>query len=92
MVRIVWSRNAIDDVELIRNYIRQLNPGASDKLATRLIAAGNNLDSFPNRGRPSSNGCREFAALSPYLIRYEVDGQLVRILRVRHAARPFHEI
>jgi plasmid stabilization system protein ParE len=91
MVRVIWSRDAIDDVEAIRNYIAEFNPGAGDQLAARLIAAGNSLTNFPDRGRPASGGCREYVALSPYLIRYEFESGFVSILRIRHSARLFDE-
>jgi plasmid stabilization system protein ParE len=35
----------------IRAYLEQFNPEAAERLAARLVAAGNSLRSFPRRGR-----------------------------------------
>jgi plasmid stabilization system protein ParE len=53
-----------------------------------LIDMGNTLADFPNRGRPvGARGVMEIVAVFPYVIRYRIAGAVVRILRVRHAAR-----
>jgi toxin ParE1/3/4 len=57
-------------------------------MAERLIALGNSLVDFPNRGRlVSGTDLRELAILSPYIIRYRVDDDRVFVLRVRHGRR-----
>ncbi|NIJ06879.1 plasmid stabilization system protein ParE [Sphingomonas vulcanisoli] len=68
-------------------YISQFDPDGADKVVARLIAAGYSLRDFPDRGRPSSNGCRELTIVRPYIIRYEALPERVRILRIRHAAQ-----
>jgi toxin ParE1/3/4 len=85
---VVWTARALANVRAIRAYIAQFNLGAADRLAERLIAAGNRLEMFPHRGRPvSGTTMREIVAVNPYIIRYRVIRNEVVILRVRHAAR-----
>lgn len=87
MARIVWTREALVNVELIRAYIHEFNPQAAARMARRLIDAADSLREFPDRGRPVGEGRRELVIVPPYVIRYRVDGDAIYILRVRHAAQ-----
>lgn len=87
MARVVWTREAISNIELIRAYILQFDPGASRRMALRLIEAGDSLSDFPHRGRPVAEERRELATVPPYVIRYRVEEGAVYILRVRHGAQ-----
>jgi addiction module RelE/StbE family toxin len=87
MARIVWTREALASLELIRSYIHQFDPQAAQRMARRLIEAGDSLRDFPDRGRPASNGRREIVTISPYILRYVVDGDAVFIVGIRHAAQ-----
>jgi plasmid stabilization system protein ParE len=53
----VWSARALANLRAIRAYIEQFNPKAAGELAAQLIATGNSLVHFPNRGRsvPKTN-------------------------------------
>ena len=42
---------------------------------------------MPDRGRPLKPGVRELAGIPPYLVRYAVTDDEVRILSIRHSAR-----
>ena len=87
MVQVVWTRRAAADVIAIRAYIGQFNPLAAQRMAIRLIAAGESLVTYPERSRSSSGGRRELATVPPYLIRYRIRGETVEIITVRHGAR-----
>ena len=72
----------------IRAHVAQFNPRAAGELGARLLAAGNSLTQFPHRGRPvPGTALRELLSVSPYIIRYEVIEDGVRVLRIRHSAR-----
>ena len=88
MNKVVWSNTALAHIRFIRTYIEQFNPKAARQLAEGLIEAGNSLVSFPHRGRvvPGTDK-RELVTAYPYIIRYRIAGDVVRILRVRHTAR-----
>ncbi len=88
MVRVVWSEGALDDIASAVRYLMERNPRAGAELALGLRAAGDSLEHFPLRGRPVLNSTlRELVTDFPYIIRYRVRSDAVRILRVRHMAR-----
>jgi toxin ParE1/3/4 len=85
---VIWTDPALANLEAIRIYIEHFNPRAARQLADTLIEAGNNLALFPNQGRPvPGTGMRELVTSYPYIIRYQVVGDVVVILRIRHSAR-----
>ncbi|HME24835.1 MAG TPA: type II toxin-antitoxin system RelE/ParE family toxin [Acetobacteraceae bacterium] len=88
MSDVIWSDPALANLEAIRIYLEQFNPRAARQLANSLVAAGNSLAQFPHRGRPvPGTDMRELVTAYPYIIRYQVVGDVVVILRVRHSAR-----
>lgn len=62
-------------------------PIAAQRMAARLIQAGEALADFPERGRPARRGLRELAVIYPYLIRYRIMGERVQIVRIKHGAQ-----
>jgi toxin ParE1/3/4 len=87
-VRVVWTRTALRGVSRAYDYIFDFNPRAAALMASALLAAGDSLVNFPHRGRPVRGAAmRELVSVSPYIIRYRIDGENVVILRVRHTAR-----
>jgi plasmid stabilization system protein ParE len=86
--KVVWSNTALAHLRFIRAYVEQFNPRAAHELADGLIAAGDSLAAFPHRGRlvPGTDR-RELVTAYPYIIRYRIASDTVRILRVRHSAR-----
>ena len=86
MAQVVWTRRAALDVIAIRNYVAAFNPGASRRLAKRLIAAAESLEQFPERARVGTGGLRELTLIPPYIIRYRAVGDRVIIVEIRHAA------
>jgi addiction module RelE/StbE family toxin len=87
-MRVIWSPSALREVARIFDYLVDFNPRAAEKVAATLIETGESLATFPNRGRiVQGTGKREVMVTYPYIIRYRVTGDVVRILRVRHSAR-----
>ena len=87
MAEVAWSGRSITELEAIAAYIHELNPLAAQRIAFRLITAAEALDRYPLRYRSISGNRRELTKVSPYLIRYRVEGDRVLILEVRHGAR-----
>ncbi len=56
-------------------------------MAIRLKKAGDSLADHALRGRRATATLRELTIVPPYLIRYHVGGDVVTIIRIRHAAR-----
>jgi len=87
-VRVIWSPSALREVARVFDYLRDFNPRAAEQVAASLIEAGDSLENFPHRGRlvPNTN-LRELVTTYPYVIRYRIGRDEVRILRVRHTSR-----
>ena len=49
-MKVIWSDQAIANLDEIVDYISAFNPDAAQRLGQRLIELGNSLGSFPNRG------------------------------------------
>ena len=87
MRRLIWSADALDDLRAIRLYIAEASPSAATRVAEALIDATNALVAFPDRGRPVRSGVRELTTVPPYVIRYVVLADEIRIAFIRHSAR-----
>ena len=87
MADVVWLQEALDDIDQIVAYIDASNRTAAEKMGRKLFALGESLTVFPNRGRPGRNGTRELPSVPPYVLIYEVVGEVVTILTIRHSRR-----
>ncbi len=87
-MEVIWSPSALREVWRIFDYLTDFNPRAAAEVFNTLIETGDALANFPHRGRPVRNSdMREVMTSYPYIIRYRVTRDTVRILRVRHMAR-----
>jgi len=87
-MRVKWARSALTDISRIYDYIAQFNPAAASRLAVRLDEAATELELFPHRGRQAGKpNRRELAIVAPYILTYEVRGDLVEVLGVHHGAQ-----
>lgn len=84
MAKVIWDRQANDDLDSIISYIDRFDPGAADRIGSRLYDLGESLADFPRRGRPAPDGMREMPSVRPYVLSYTVEKELVTIRRVRH--------
>ena len=84
-MRVVWSPAALRQVTRASDYLTDFNSRAAVALLEGLIAAGDSLAEFlrpPVRG----TGMRELVTAYPYIIRYRIVQDMVRILRVRYTS------
>ena len=65
---VVWTLGSQHQLAMIRAYIEQFNPAAAGHLFDALLAAGNSLVAYAERGRPIPRNRRELVAVWPYLI------------------------
>ena len=90
LVRLVWTRPASLDRKEIREYIARDNPAAAVALDALISEKVARLIDHPGLGRPGRvAGTRELIVHRNYILIYDItQGQdLVRVLRVLHAAR-----
>lgn len=87
-MKLVWTSTASADRKDIREYIAQNNPAAALALDELLSEKANRLVDHPGLGRPGRvTGTRELVAHQNYILIYDAVDDLVRILRVLHAAK-----
>jgi addiction module RelE/StbE family toxin len=89
--RIIWTAEAVENLEAICIYVSAFNPAAAARLAERLIDLADSLAEYSERGRDAGAGKREMTIVWPYILRYRVDGDTVVILRIRHGAQDSDE-
>ena len=84
-MQVIWSPTALRQISRIYAYLAEFNPPAAQDIAQRLLKAGDSLASFPRRGRRvPGTALREWPLVDPYIIRYRIAGEVIRILQVRH--------
>jgi plasmid stabilization system protein ParE len=87
-VRVVWTDAALDELERVHDYLFGLNPRAAARVADALRVAGDSLGKFPRRVRSvEGTSMRELVASFDYVIRCQIYGDVVEILRIRHTSR-----
>jgi len=88
-LNLVWSRAASDDRRAIREYVAADNPRAAIALDELIGAKAARLARHPELGRPGRvPNTRELVVHRNYLLVHDIaEGELVRVLRVLHAAR-----
>lgn len=87
-MRLIWTRPASVDRKEIREYIAHDNPAAALALDELISEKASRLLDHPGLGRPGrTEGTRELVAHKNYILVYDVTADLVRVLRVLHAAR-----
>ncbi len=85
---IKWLEDAVQDLHQLRHYIAEHNPPAAQSIAIRIIDTVNLLVEQPGLGRPGHvPHTRELVITgTPFIIPYQVRGNVVEILRVFHGA------
>ena len=87
-MKLVWTRPAREDRKAIRENIAADNPSAALDLDELLSEKAARLVDHPGLGRLGRlQSTRELVAHRNYILIYDVAGDLVRVLRVLHAAR-----
>ncbi|MES2260437.1 MAG: type II toxin-antitoxin system RelE/ParE family toxin [Pseudomonadota bacterium] len=87
-MELFWTPEAIQDREDIYDYIEADNPAAALALDELFAEKAGRLVDHPGLGKPGRvAGTRELVAHPNYILIYDTAGNLVRVLRVLHAAR-----
>ena len=95
MVKIVWSKNALNDLKAINDFISLGSKKFAKITINKIINKSSILSKFPNSGRviPEKNNkiFRELV-IGNYRLMYEVKDIAINILAVHHSARKFVNI
>ena len=89
-MKIVWSREALEDLESLRRFIDQDDPLAARRVALSIVESVEGLlPEHPRIGRPGRvPGTRELVVSgTPYIVPYRVRHGTLQILGVYHGAR-----
>ena len=94
MTSVVWSPQAIRDVESIRAFIAQDSTSYAELVARRIVAAVERLHSFPESGRivpeRQDPAIRE-VIVTPYRIVYRLRSEVAEVVTVFRGSREFPE-
>jgi toxin ParE1/3/4 len=90
---IKWTRQAIADVDNIYDFIASNNPRAARAIVDRIDRAITGLTLHPRMGRAGRlAGSRELIVPgTSFIVAYRLQGQVVELLGVLHAARRWPE-
>ena len=94
---VLWSADAVDDLDSIAAYIAEDNPFAAERIAKAIREAADDLGEAATGRRGRTSGVYEKLVPSlPHIIAYALHsysarGEAVVILRVIHGARNWPE-
>ncbi len=88
-MRIIWSDEALADLASALDHLEKESDAAADLVDQRIREAGALLERFPMMGRAGRiQNTREFVVQrTSYVLAYELDAEVIRVLRLLHAAR-----
>lgn len=86
-MQIVWTGQAISDLEEIEQYIEQERPSAARRVAAQLVSSVEHLAEFPQLGKPGPRPEMRSLVIPPYVISYRVRSRHLEILSVWHGRR-----
>lgn len=90
MLRLVWSAEALDDLEAIIGYIADRNLDAAGRLQDMIEHVAEQLPEHPYLYRVGRvPGTREAVVHPNYILIYRVDADLIDILAVLHARQQY---
>lgn len=90
MATVRWSRKAFVDIGDLHDFLAKDAPAAARRAVETIQHAANQLADYPDRGRPAKGFLGDQRELligfgsSGYVMLYEVRGEIVRILAIKH--------
>lgn len=88
--RLVWSPQALTDVEAIAQYIEQDSLSYARAVVSKIVAATRQIEQFPMAGRivpeMRDQAIRELFVFS-YRVIYQIEVDLVTVVAVVHGKR-----
>lgn len=92
-MRILWTNRARRQLSAIVDYILLDDPSAAEHVYETINHSVDRLATFSEMGRPGRvRGTRELVIPGlPYIIPYRLQGQVIEVLAIFHAARRWPE-
>jgi toxin ParE1/3/4 len=93
-LRLIYTDPAERDLFDILQWISSDSPSAAEGVYTAIVATAERLRAFPASGRAGRlPDTRELTVRSlPYVIVYEVTGEIVTVLAILHGARNLSKV
>lgn len=87
---VIWLPDAVKDIMRLRQFIRDKNPSAAQRAASRIKEGAMMLVTNPELGRPVEGliAFREIVVpfgAGNYVLRYREDGDKIAVVRVWHS-------
>ena len=95
---VIWSRQAVEDVRRLYQFLAEKNIEAAKAAAAAILQKTEILDVHPNAGRPANDLEPEHRELiipcgaSGYVMLYEIVGNEVIVLAVRHQKEAGYQV
>ena len=88
-MKLVWTKQAIADLDRAYSYIAETDPDRSQDMIGRIEKAVQSLQQFPKMGRPGRvPQTRELViSRTPFILPYRVWQNRIEILAVLHGSR-----
>lgn len=88
-MKLVWTKQAIADLNAAYDYIAETDPDAAEGVIERIEKSLESLRQFPEMGRPGRvKETRELVVpRSPFILPYRVRKNQIEILAVLHGSR-----
>uniref|UniRef100_Q3AT27 Plasmid stabilization system n=1 Tax=Chlorobium chlorochromatii (strain CaD3) TaxID=340177 RepID=Q3AT27_CHLCH len=88
--RLIWSPEALEDIELIASYIERDSLWYAKVVASKIFAVAETIAKNPKAGRvvpEIANPCIRERLVYNYRIIYRIDVELILVVAVIHGAR-----
>ena len=90
MQTVRWTEEATTDLVDIVDYIEQRNVSAAQSLFAAIVQSAENLPLMPYLFRPGRvAGTRELVVHPNYIVVYQVDSDVIDILRILHSRQQY---
>ena len=81
-MRVVYALAALNDIMTITDYIARDNPTAADTVKDRIFREIDQLIGQLGAGRAGRVGGTRELVIPPYIVAYQVKGELIEVLAV----------
>jgi len=96
MVKIKWTKQAIENIYSIREYYLQVSPKFADKITDQIFSKERLIASFPKVGRTvpelNNESVREIIFKQYRIIYLVIDESLIHVIAIHASSKPLSSI